>query len=76
MDSKIQENNEKEMEYNKLYYAKNKVKILASMCKKENCKVCDKQVNHQHMKRHQKSALCQAYKLINQLQEVQVNEKN
>ena len=64
MDSKKQETKKQEKEYNKLYYAKNKAKILAQMCTKEKCKICNKQVNHQHMVRHQRSALCQAYKLI------------
>ncbi len=56
-------NKQKMKDYNKMYYLKNKEKILAQVNKKEDCLICNKSTNHQHKTRHQLSSYCQLAKL-------------
>jgi hypothetical protein len=44
--------------YRKAYYQKNKAKIMAQVLAKEQCPICSRMINHQQMKRHQKSKSC------------------
>jgi hypothetical protein len=55
----VEQKKQTEKEYNKEYYAQNKARISAMLCEKEECTLCGKQVNHQGIKRHQKSPSCQ-----------------
>jgi DNA repair exonuclease SbcCD ATPase subunit len=48
-------------EYNLNYYNKNKSKILECGRKRECCPICNVELSHQNLKRHQKSKRCQIH---------------
>lgn len=56
-------------DYNKTYYAENKEKILKQLLAKEECPLCGRSVNHQNVKKHQRSSLCRANRNANQRQQ-------
>ena len=64
-------NKQKMKEYNKMYYVKNKEKILAQVNKKEECTICNKITNHQHLNRHKLSSYCQLVKLRKTIEQPQ-----
>jgi hypothetical protein len=49
---------EQRKEYNKVYYEKNKDVIKSKVLKKVTCPLCNRQVNHQNLQRHQQTKLC------------------
>lgn len=55
-EKKKRKNNTKE--YNAKYYADNKERILAMLCKMVICPLCGTSTSHQNLKRHQKGKLC------------------
>lgn len=62
---KYRELKQKTKEYNSSYYLKNKKEILKTLLKKTDCPLCGRQVNYQHIPRHQKSAFCQKHRKKN-----------
>jgi hypothetical protein len=51
-------NQQERKEYNKLYYEQNKDVIKSKILKKVSCPLCNRQVNHQNLQRHQQTKLC------------------
>ncbi len=49
---------EKQKEYNKKYYAANKLKIAEQIAKKEVCEHCGRMVRHDNMTKHMKTEYC------------------
>jgi hypothetical protein len=52
-------NSEQRKEYNKKYYETNKDQIKKKLFTKVECDKCNRKVNHQNIKNHQKSSYCQ-----------------
>jgi hypothetical protein len=50
-------------EYNKMYYDKNKQRILEKMQEKTVCEICNSSVSKSHMNRHLKTKKCQLIQL-------------
>jgi hypothetical protein len=53
----------KRVEYRKEYYQKNKDKLAAKLSAKEECVYCHKEITHQYMQKHQKTARCLNHKM-------------
>ena len=51
---------EQRKEYNKKYYELNKETIKAKLFTKVQCKLCDKMINHQNIKKHSESNYCKS----------------
>jgi len=62
MDNKSQNKmtSEQRKEYNKKYYEVNKETIKAKLFTKVQCKLCDKKINHQNIKKHTESNYCKS----------------
>lgn len=45
-------------EYNKMYYAKHKSEILATIAAKCKCDLCGRTVSYQRLNLHKKAAIC------------------
>lgn len=45
-------------EYNARYYAKNKTKLIASLCEKVECNVCGKLITKNRLKLHKSKPIC------------------
>jgi hypothetical protein len=59
---------EQRKEYNKLYYEKNKDKIISKVLTKVICPHCDRKVNHQNLYKHSLTNICLNYsKLKNRI---------
>ena len=51
---------EQRKEYNKKYYELNKDTIKAKLFTKVNCKLCNKLINYQNVKKHSESNYCKS----------------
>ncbi len=51
---------EQRKEYNKKYYELNKDAIKAKLFTKVNCKLCNKLINYQNVKKHSESNYCKS----------------
>jgi hypothetical protein len=60
---------EQRKEYNKIYYEKNKDKIISKILTKVTCPHCNRKVNHQNLYKHSLTSICRNYsQLINRVQ--------
>ena len=50
-------------EYNKLYYSKNKDRVLSMLKKKVTCELCNRSVSHQNLKKHMQTEYCKSRQL-------------
>ena len=50
--------------YLKEYYKNNKEDILQSHSKKEECKICNRMIRHQHMAPHMKTKICAKFAAV------------
>jgi hypothetical protein len=57
---------QKQREYNKLYYQNNKAQIEKKIGAKEECPHCKRMIRHQYMQKHLKSVYCQSRRTVNQ----------
>jgi hypothetical protein len=50
-------------EYNKIYYANNKERIISDLCTKVECSFCGRSIIKNNLLKHEKSAICQRHRI-------------
>ena len=63
-------------EYNKMYYQKNKARVLEMMKKKVTCELCGRSVAHQNLMKHMETDYCKSRKVLKHHSEAQYTHKD